>query len=156
MRVILAFIYLSLLISCIGAGTHGSIKYYEFNTSKYNLEKAVQRVISENKTIEQDSVKDYYNDDTTYITIRILSGNNDDTYTFRYGGDKEYWDSSKVSSISIAYAHNKNNEGGSEGNGGIKWYNFKLKEELTKVFEEELISKIKRDLEVNHSAATAK
>lgn len=141
---------LQLLVGCIGAGTHGSIKHYEYNVSKYSLEKAVNYVIGQSNTIHQDSIKDYYNDDSTYVTIQIVYGDVDNKYTFRYGGDAEYWDTSKFASLSIAYAHNKKGEGGSKGNGGVKWYDYELKKELTVPFERELISKVDKELNMKH------
>jgi len=138
------------MTSCMEAGTHSSIKYYQYNVSKQDLEKALQHVIISSNTIHQDRMKDYYNDDTTYVTINIAYGKIFNNYIFRYGGNKDYWDTSKKSSISIAYAHNKDGEGGSAGNGGVEWYNYKLKAELVEPFEKELISKIDNELGMKH------
>jgi hypothetical protein len=133
---------LIILDSCIGGGTHGSIEVYEYNVPKSTLEKAVREVITANSAIRQDSVKDYYNDDTTYLTISILQNGEPYRYTFRYGGGKEYWDTSKKSSIFIAYAYDDKGNGGSEGNGGVTWSDFRLKKKLTKPFEREVVNKI--------------
>lgn len=138
------------LIGCLGGGTHGSIECYQYQVSKKELEKAVSKVISITPTIKQDSVRGYYNDDTTYITIKLIENNGVSGYIFHYHGDKEYWVKSKKSSISIAYAHNKEGRGGSSGNGGVKWYDFKLKEELTGVFERGFIEKIDQELKLKH------
>jgi hypothetical protein len=137
---------------CIGAGTHGSIKAYNYAVSKYRLEKVVADVFANNpKSLRIDSLKDYYNNDSTYITFTLQSGEFVNRYTVRYCGGSEDWDTSTVSCISIAYAHNKDGEGGSEGNGGVKWYNFKLKKELTEPLEKELISKIDKELGMKHT-----
>ncbi len=138
------------LIGCLGGGTHGSIECYQYQVNKSELEKVVRKVISNTSNIEQDSAKGYYNDDTTYITIIIYEKNEVNNYIFRYGGGREYWDLSKESSIFIAYAHNKEGRGGSSGNGGVKWYDFKLKEELTGVFERGFIEKIDQELKLKH------
>jgi hypothetical protein len=141
----------SLLIGCMGGGTHGSIECYQYQVPKSELEKAVKMVISTTSTIKQDSIKEYYNDDTTYVTIKVYEKEEINEYIFRYGGGKQYWDSSKTSSVFIAYAHNKEGKGGSSGNGGVKWYNFKLKEELTGIFERGFIEKIDQELKIKHT-----
>ena len=145
------YVLVILLDGCMGGGTHGSIKSYQYHVSKYTLEKAVHNIIAKSNTIQQDTAKDYYNDDTTYITMHITYGDIANTYTFRYGGGKEYWDTSMLSSVFIAYAYNKKREGGSEGNGGVKWYNYKLKKELTEPFEREFISKLDSTLSMKHT-----
>ncbi len=141
-----------LLISgCMKGGTHGSIKCYQFSVPKSELEKAVKLVISITPTIKQDSIKEYYNDDTTYITIKVYEKEEVNEYIFRYGGGKQYWDSAKTSSIFIAYAHNKEGKGGSEGNGGIKSSDYKLVKELTGVFESGFVEKIDQELKIIHN-----
>lgn len=136
---------------CIGGGTHGYIKAYDYTTSKYELEKAVQQVISESTVVYQDSIKDYYNDDTSYIRISIIEYDLTYTYIFRFYGGKDYWKASKTSEIFIAYAHDEKFHGGSSGNGGIKWYDFKLKKRLIEPFEREFIEKIDRELKIKHT-----
>jgi hypothetical protein len=136
--------------ACIGGGTHGYIKGYRYFTSKYELEKAVHQVISESQVVKQDSAKDYYNDDTAYITININEKGLLYNYTFRFYGGKEYWDSSKSSEIFIAYAYDEKRNGGSEGNGGFRWYDNKLKHKLTAAFEREVVDKIDKVLGIYH------
>lgn len=138
-----------ILNSCLSAGTHGSIGYYQYNVSKQILESAVRSVIKENSIVKQDTIKGYYNNDTTYITIYIIHANISNEYTFRYGGNNEYWDTSKVSSISIAYAYNKERIGGSLGNGGIKLSDYSLMKELIEPFEQIFIFKVNRKLGLN-------
>lgn len=139
-----------IVIGCIGGGTHGYIKGYRYNVPKDTLEKAIERVISEGIVIHQDSIRGYYNDDSTYVSINILEKQDRYTYTFRYYGTREYWDTAKTTEIFIAYAHDENGKGGSEGNGGVKWYDFKLKKKLTMPFEKELVSKIDSILSLKH------
>src|SRR5688572_9857441 len=120
------FCYLACLImpafGCLTAGTHGSIQEYQYPVSKYVLEKAVMKVIDSNDSIQRDTVKawndssknDYYNDGTNYITMTISKGEIANKYTFRYYGAKVYWDTSTTSEIFIAYAFDKEGNGGSE------------------------------------------
>lgn len=139
------------LYGCIGGGTHGYIKRYRYAVPKSILENAVHVAILKNPAIHQDSVKGYYNDDTNYVSINILDNHAKFTYTTHYFGGKEYWDTASTSAISIVYAHDDNGKGGSQGNGGVKWYNFSLKKKLTKPFEKEFISKIDSILAKTHT-----
>jgi hypothetical protein len=116
-------------VGCLTGGTHGSIKSYGFKTDKNSLQSAVEKVISENDFIKRDTIKNYmidvtsgrndtiinnyYNDTVNYVTIYIKTSDGKNEYTIQYGGDKEYWDTSKISEISIAYAFDKNGSGGS-------------------------------------------
>jgi len=150
-KLLLAVICICVLSGCIGGGTHGYIKRYRYNVSKYILEKNVRQIIAENAVIHQDSSKGYYNDDTSYVTLNIIEKDSPRTYTFHYYGGKEYWDASTTSAISIVYAYDGKGKGGSSGNGGIKWYNFKLKKRLTEPFEREFINKIDSTLGLKHT-----
>jgi len=165
------FLFLALIgmTGCfISAGTHGSLKNYQYNISKYELEKAVNYVINENPKIHRDSVKyvyshwvdiatddgyridsvpDYYNDGENYITIKIETDKGKCEYIFRYYGDKSYWDSSKTSEIFICYAYDEVRNGGSEGNGGVDRETLKY---LAEIFEKEFINKIDEKLGLNH------
>jgi hypothetical protein len=139
------------LFSCMSSGTHGSIKCFNYTVTKIELETAVTKVISVSNSISQDSIKGYYNNDSIYVTIKVSESTDTNEYTFRYRGGNEYWDTSKVSCICIAYAHDKYGKGGSSGNGGVKWYDFNLKEELIGVFERGFIEEVDRELRVKHS-----
>ncbi len=137
---------------CVTGGTHGSIKTYEYEVSKYMLEEAVLKVINSNSNIQRDTANGYYNgSDNSYITIEISKGELVNDYTLRYGGNKEYWDTARRSSIFIAYAFDKEGNGGSEGDGGVTWYNVSLKSKLITLFESEFISKLDKELGVNHT-----
>lgn len=141
----------SVLSGCIEGGTHGYIKRFRYQTSKYKLERVVQKMIIENPAISQDSVKDYYNDDTNYVTIKISHSELCNIYIFHYYGGKEYWNSSPTSAISISYAYDKNGNGGSIGNGGVKWYEFKKRRRLIEPFEKDFINKIDSLLGLKHT-----
>jgi len=137
---------------CSTAGTHGSIKGYEYPTSKGNLENAINEVINENPEINRPdttSEKDYYNTGG-YITISI-SAPEKYNYTFRFYGGEEHWLSSpNKSEIFICYAHDNEGNGGSEGGGGVEWYKFGVKTKLTEYFEKNFISKLDSKLGMKH------
>jgi hypothetical protein len=46
-----------ILLSCVSGGTHGSIKSYVFQISKYDLEKIIDTVVSRNHNIIPDNNK---------------------------------------------------------------------------------------------------
>ena len=139
------------MAGCMGGGTHGSIKSYDYPVSKYVLQTAISKIILSNANIKRDTSKDYYNDGENYITIKIIGEDIINEYTFRFYGDKKDWDSSKTSEIFIAYAFDKEGNGGSDGNGGVKWYKPFLKKKLTGLFEDEFIKKLDKELRVIHS-----
>jgi hypothetical protein len=133
-------------------GTHGSIKVYEYSVHKSVLEKAVWKVIGANSNIKRDTIYQndgikygYYNDSINYISFVITKEGLANDYTFRYAGDSIYYDTSKVSAISIAYAWDKDNNGGHEGVSG------KVKKELVNLFETEFVNKIDNELHLKHS-----
>lgn len=163
-------LFVLLILGCdgfIGGGTHGSIKSYKYSVMKKTLQKSIEEIIVNGGNIRRDTPKynivyadggkkdtlwdNYYNDTINYVTLFIKIGNAENEYTLRYSGGKEYWDTSKQSSIFIAYAYDENRNGGSVGNGGVKWYNFRLKKKLTEPFEKEIISKIDSLLGVKHT-----
>ncbi len=164
-RTVLVYLWLALfLVSCIGAGTHGSIKAYEYPVSKYRLEDAVEKVIKESSNIRRDTVKNYmvdftdgksdtiysdhYNDGERYFTINIFSGGGENEYIFHFTGREEDWATATTSRISISYAFDENDKGGSEGNGGVTWYKPFLKKKVVTVFEKEFIEKLNKELGV--------
>jgi hypothetical protein len=142
-----------MLESCmLSAGTHGSIKAYQYPFSKFTLDSAVQNVIALNPNIQRDTTKDYYNDGHNYVTINIKQPDMIYEYTFRYYGDSTDWNTSPGSSeLFICYAWDQNGNGGSEGNGGVTWYHWILKRRLLKPFETEFISKLDSILKVKHT-----
>ena len=155
--------------ACIGAGTHGSIKGYQYLISKDSLQKAIMTVIQNNPNIYRDKSLDslgsspaldhndggdysagdnYYNDIKHYVTIKITSGQKVNEYIFRYYGPDEDWKTSATSEIFICYAHDKNGNGGSEGNGGVSK---KMAKEFTEVFEKEFVGKVDKELNLAHT-----
>ena len=142
-----------LLLGCgINGGTHGSIKGYRYNIPKDKLQEGINTVISKSQNIIRDTTTNYYNDGENYLTIKIRKEDVENTYTFRFYGKKEDWDTSKSSEIFIAYAHDKEGNGGSEGDGGLSGQREKLKKELVSIFEGEFINKLDREVGQNHIA----
>jgi len=144
------------------AGTHGSIQSYYFPVTKKTLQTAVEKVITGSPDIYRDTGKNYiveitngkndtivnnrYNDGVNYVTIKIepkVNSRETNEYTFQYVGDKKDWDTAKTSSLSIAYAYDENNNGGSKGNGTLTPG---LIKKLTELFESKFISRIKQEL----------
>ena len=155
------------LFSCLTAGTHGSIKAYDYSVSKNVLQKAIEKVIAESADIHRDSTKNYiidvtngkndtiidnqYNDGIEYLTINIDNngkGKGTNKYIFQYGTEGNE-DTAKTSFISIAYGYDKNGHGGIDGNGGVAWYRPFLKKKLINLFEEKLINRIDKELGEN-------
>ena len=132
-------------------GTHGAIKRYEYSVPKSVLEKAVWKIIETNSNIKRDTINQndsikygYYNDSINYVSFVITKEELANDYTFRYAGDSVYYDTSKVSTISIAYAWDKNANGGHEGISG------KVKKQLINLFETEFVNKIDNELHLKH------
>jgi hypothetical protein len=159
------------LSSCfISAGTHGSIKGYQYETSKGNLQKAVMAVIKSNPNIFRDTSLDhlgssplldsansrgdysagdnYYNDIKHYVTIKITPSEGPYEYTFRYYGDDEDWKTSANSELFICYAYDQNHKGGHEGDKELTDERLK---KLTAVFENEFVSKISKELTLQYT-----
>jgi hypothetical protein len=134
-------------ISCnfISAGTHGMIKSYDFPVSKYELENVIHKVITNSHNIYRDtSDHGYYNDGNNYLTIKIGKESESSKYIFRYYGDEKMWKASPNSSeIFICYAYNKDNKGGKDGDQNL---NPAVRTQLTELFENEFIDKIKTEL----------
>ena len=164
-----AFLFINILFtnSCgsFGAGTHGSIKSYSYPVKKAILEQAVEKVIANNTniirddTIQRNFIIDVTNKrhDTlfhhqvkSYVDIAVVHGGEKNDYTFQYSGTQEDWDTERISNISIAYAHDKDGNGGSEGHGDFPWYKYNLRSRLVSVFEQELINKIDSVLNTHH------
>ena len=92
--------------------------------------------------------ENFYNDIKHYVTIKITSGQKVNEYVFRYYGPDEDWKTSPTSEIFICYAHDKNGNGGSEGNGGVSK---KMAKEFTDIFENEFIDKVDKQLNLTHT-----
>jgi hypothetical protein len=143
---------ISFIAFCSTAGTHGSIKGYEYPTSKEALENAIIEVINENPSIIRPtpgSEEDYYNS-RGYITISIKAPEKYN-YTFRFYGGEDHWKNSpNKSEIFICYAHDNEGNGGSEGGGGVEWYKWGVKSKLTEYFEKNFIAKLDSKLGLKH------
>lgn len=154
------------LSGCNLVGGAGSIKVYEFPVSKKILQTAVEKVLSQLGNVyrdttytymidatkdKKDTIKDnYYNDGIRYTTIYIVERDLQNEYTFQFSGDSAFWDSSKISYISIVYAYDKERNGGSAGYGEVTGYKPLLKKQLTSVFENEFIERIDKQLHQKH------
>jgi hypothetical protein len=155
----------ALLNSCsIGAGTHGSLKRYEYLTTKDKLDSAIIFVIKNNPKIFRDTVgnkiianvgngkydtivDNSYNDGDRYVRIKIKTEKGACEYTFRYYGDEEHWKTATTSQIFITYAYDEQRKGGSEGNDEV---DNKTIAHLTEVFEKEFVSNIDKKLNLTH------
>ncbi|MES2656177.1 MAG: hypothetical protein V4620_11350 [Bacteroidota bacterium] len=158
-------ILIPFLTGCfIGAGTHGSLKGYQYSTTKDKLDSAVMFVIKNNPNINRNTnnvnyivdqtdgkndtiIDNYYNDGKSYLTIKIKTDKGQNEYTFRYYGGEEDWKTATTSEIFICYAYDELRKGGSEGNGGI---DSKTLKHLTEIFEKELVSNIDKQLNLTH------
>jgi hypothetical protein len=84
------------------------------------------------------------------VDIRISGSTFLNSYTFQYVGSQEDWNRDTASEISIAYAYDKEDNGGSDGNGDFPWYKSSLKNRLISIFEREFIDKLDKELNVKH------
>jgi hypothetical protein len=161
---LLCFLSIILTGCFLDAGTHGSIKSYEYKTTKEKLKKAAMHVINNNSNIYRDSadanyiidvtngkndtiVNNHFNDEKNYVSIEIKAKDIENKYTFKYFGIE---DGPTVSYISITYANDQEGNGGSDGNGDFPWYKTGLKNRLTEIFEKEFINKIDNELKITH------
>ena len=150
-----------------GAGTHGSIKSYQYPVTKQTLQDAAEKVLAEGGKIQRDTIPhykidvtdgkndtlwdNYYNDTVHYVTIFITNDGKPYQYTFHYTGDSQYWKETNTSELSIVYAWNEKDQGGSEGDGGVTNRLPDLKNDLTSLFEQRFIVKIDKVLGVKHT-----
>jgi hypothetical protein len=169
--VIWIFILTSLFDGC---GSAEAIKGYRYPTTKYNLEKAVMKVIKSNPHIYRDSSKDsiydstmeknvyetattgadsaiYYNDGKHFVTIKIKVGQTESDYVCRYLGNDQDWKSSASSEIFISSAHDKYGRGLSQGHNENGEFTSKMAKEFTDLFETEFINKIDKELNLKHT-----
>jgi len=109
--------------------------------------KKVNDIIASSKNIQIAPITDSfaskeYNDGERYTTIIISKGDQLNKYIFQYTGSNESWDTAKTSEVSIAYAFDKEGNGGSDGGGNFPFYKFRLKRQLVNTFKSEFIDKV--------------
>lgn len=151
MRKIIILYFTIILTSCgIGAGTHGSIKSYQYPVMKAELEAAVNNVIRNDTVIHREFSGGYYNDTEKYITINIKNIGGANEYIYRYLGDSLNWANSKSSEIFICYIYDGNGNGGSEGNGKWEQTPETIKKNMIDLFESEFINKLDKELKQKH------
>lgn len=168
-----AIVILLFFCSCnLGAGTHGSIKRYEYQVKMDILKQAVDKVIASNpnirrkSTVQSDVVVDVtngendtliddnqFNDGVNYAAIIINDASGKCEYTFRYTGDPQDWQKNSTSELFIAYAYDANRNGGSVGNGDFPWYRSGLKKKLEHIFEREFVDRVDNELGVKHTSS---
>lgn len=164
-KIILFLVVSTTVAGCeFSAGTHGSLRGYQYPMKKDQLQNAVMSVIQSNPKIQWDSLsgnmkidtingkidttfEDYYNDVNNYVTIKIKSGDQNNEYTFRYYGDEEHWKISPNSELFICYAYDKYRQG---GHAGDEDFNENYLKQLTGVFEREFVEKLDQKLNVKH------
>ncbi len=155
-----------------GCGSAEAIKCYSYTVTKNDLEKAVMKVLNNNPNIrvsnttqqQRDSgmlsIKShwtpadslsYYNGLNALIDLNIKTGEAENYYLIRYRGDKQNWETSKMSAIFISVAHDKNGNTLNQGQNEHGEFKSKLAKELTDVFENEVVNKIDKELNLQHS-----
>ena len=151
MRNIIILLSTIILTGCgFGAGTHGSIKGYQYSVSKALLSDAVNNVIKNDTTIHLDPKRGYYNDNVNYFTITIKSAGDENEYTIRYLGDSSTWSTSSTSEIFICYIYDEKGNGGSAGNDNWEKTPDDIKKKMVDLFETKFVNKIDRALQVEH------
>lgn len=139
--------FVAIELGCVTGGTHGSIKAYSFPVPKSLLQSTVSEIINGQPDLRIAPITDtlnsrYYNDGERYVTLEIGDSVHFNRYIFQFSGDKEDWDTSKSSEISIAYAYDKNGNGGSAGNGKFTSCSADVRHAIVDLFEKEFIEKI--------------
>ena len=159
------FILISLFCKC---GSEEAIKAYGYPITKYELEKAVMKVIQNNPNIylyTGDLVEKghppFAADTANYtihtsaysgevLWIKIKVGKIENGYTFRYYGDSSDWKNSPTSQIFIISAHNSSDQYLRQGYNEHGEFSSKLAKDLTELFETELVDKIDKELHLKH------
>ena len=154
MKLVLVALVLIFLCGCLSAGTHGSIKTYDFCASNQDVRKAVYQIFQEDSTVYRrqvmkptdSTVLDQYNDGVKYIYFYISQAKDAFQYIVRFAREKEPEDSAKHTTLFIAYCYNRNGEGGSEGNGGFDQLDKSTQNKLIGLFESRIVYKIQRKI----------
>ena len=139
-------------MSLLAPGGTGRIKGYQYPVPKVALQKALEQAITANKEVHRDTSREdiNINDGAYYRTVKIYKNGIEYRYTLGYVGTETEWKTSKTSEVCVIYAF-ANNEGGSEGQGNFDGKK-KLKKELIKIVESEVVAKIDSVLGKNHIA----
>lgn len=161
-RVILILAFIGVVtteLGCLTAGTHGSIKSYDFSVPKPELQIAMSKVIRQGSNIRVAPISDtftskYYNDSVRYLTLKIGDSLKFNEYIIQFTGDKESWETARSSEISIAYAYDTNGNGGSIGNGRFQSLNTDIRNAIISLFESEFVDKIDSVLKSGRSSFT--
>ena len=152
----------------IGCDSEEAIKSYGYPITKVKLEKAVMSAIQNNPHIylyTGDIVvkqlplspidtstgiihTSQYRGEIIWIKIKVGDIEND--YTFRYRGDSSDWKNSSTSQIFIMSAHNSFGHYLEQGQNEHGEFSSKLANDLTSVFETELVDKIDKELNLKH------
>ena len=137
-------------MSLLAPGGAGNIKRYQYPVPKSALQKAVEQAITSSNDIRRDTLKEdiSINDGAYYRTIEIYKNGIEYRYTLGYPGSETEWETSETSEVCLIYAY-ANNEGGSEGHGNFDGKK-KLKKELIKLFENEVVTKVDSVLGKTH------
>lgn len=85
------------------------------------------------------------------LKIKIKIGQIENYYLLRYLGDKHYWESSATSEIFISEVHDKYGNGLSQGHNENGQFNSKMAKDFTDLFESEVVSKIDKELSLEHT-----
>ena len=136
MKILIYTLLAFTLTSCfIGAGTHGAIERYQYSVTKYELEKAVKKVLTNSHNViydKSDSI-DAFDENAKYLKIIVNQFDGEYKYTFRYYGDSTDWKSSNNSELFITHAFDKNGKGGHDGDKTLEV----TKQRLIHIFEKD-------------------
>lgn len=143
----------------MSGGTHGSISEYCYAVRHTELRAAVDRVLDSNRSVfrsddttsnvliflrdgQSDTVVSTHPNSRSYFDIKIIHQTAAFDYRVQYVGSEISWDTSKTACLSVAYAFDEAQRGGSAGDGGVNWSRPLMKRKLLAVFENEFIHRI--------------
>jgi hypothetical protein len=90
-------------------------------------------------------------DEKAEFKIWIKAGGIENYYRFRYLGTSSYWNSSSTSAIFISYARDKQGHSLSQGENEHGEFRSQLAKDLTLVFETEVVNRIDKELNLEHT-----
>ena len=106
--------------------------------------------LSEFRGRREDSIA-MVEDEKALVKIWIKAGEIENYYRFRYLGTSEYWSSSSSSTIFISYAEDKQGNSLSQGHNENGEFRSPLAKNLTSLFETEVVNKIDKELNLEHT-----